>query len=280
MKVFTFFYNRYDTATTSKALRENGIEHNVLIHNADDLQKFVKGGTIHGKAVVTNNGRGLAYQRNSALDMMDIGEWAVFTSDDFQKIYSYPKEFILSKTTKIPVNFQNQNKYQLKKKDTISLKDMFEFFPKLIELAEANNIHLIGFGLHDNPLNLGNKFGTRGLADGRFWLVKKSTYKFDTQVQSVDDFAWTAENLVRHKNVLVLNWCVPYFARYSAGGYGTQTERYEMKKIECAYLAKKYDPLIRIAKKWQAKEEYEGGHIRLYASDGNISAVRKKFGLL
>lgn len=205
MKVFTFFYNRFATATTSKALSENGIDHTVLIHNDNDLAQFVKGGTIHGDAVVTNNGKGLAYQRNTALDMMDLGEWAVFMCDDFQKIYSFPKEYITSQTRKIVVTQQNQHIYRFRQHNEISLKEMFTFFPKLIELAEHNNIHLIGFGLHDNPRNLQNKFTTRGLADGRFWLVKKSTYKFDLNAQLIDDVAWTAENLVRHKNVLVLN---------------------------------------------------------------------------
>lgn len=275
MKVFTFFYNRYDTATTSKALNENGINHTVLIHTADDLQKFVKGGTIHGKAVVTNNGKGLAYQRNSALDMMDIGEWGVFMCDDFQKIKAYPKEFLFSKTQNIAITQQNQNSYRLK--NQITLKEMYTWFPKLIELAEKNNIHLIGFGLHDNPMNLRKKFGTRGLADGRFWLVKKSYYKFDLNAQLIDDVAWTAENLVRHKNVLVLNWCVPYFERYTAGGFGSTTERKALRMKECAYLANRFDPLVKIAEKpgW----DY-GTHIRIYGTDGNIAKVRSKIGLI
>ena len=275
MKVFTFFYNRYDTATTSKALNENGIAHNVLVHNSDDLQKFVKGGTIHGKATVTNNGKGLAYQRNAALNMMDTGEWAAFMCDDFKKIKAYSKEFIFSKTNNIVITQQNQNNYRLK--NIINLQEMFSWFPKLIELAEKNNIHLIGFGLHDNPMNLRKKFGTRGLADGRFWLVKKSHYKFDLNAQLIDDVAWTAENLVRHKNVLVLNWCVPYFERYTAGGFGSTTERKALRIKECAYLAKKFNPLVKIAEKpgW----DY-GTHIRLYGTDGNISAMRKKVGLL
>jgi len=277
VKVFTFFYNRYETATTSKALNENGIAHNVLVHNADDLQKFVKGGTIHGKATVTNNGKGLAYQRNTALDMMDIGEWAVFMCDDFQKIYSYPKEHIFSKTSTIPVNIDNQGKYRLRKENKIPLKEMFTWFPKLIELAEKNNIHLVGFGLHDNPMNLRQKFGTRGLADGRFWLVKKSHYKFDLNAQLIDDVAWTAENLVRHKNVLILNWCVPYFERYTAGGFGSTTERKALRMKECAYLANRFDPLVKIADKpgWD-----HGTHIRIYGTDGNIAKVRRKIGLI
>lgn len=275
MKVFTFFYNRYETATTSKALNENGISHNVLVHSADDLQKFVKGGTIHGKVTVTNNNKGLAYQRNTALDMIETGEWAVFMCDDFQKIKAYSKEFILSKTQSININHQNQNKYRLK--NQITLKEMFNYFPKLIELAEQNNIHLIGFGLHDNPMNLRKKFTTRGLADGRFWLVRKAQYKFDVNAQLIDDVAWTAENLVRHRNVLVLNWCVPYFERYTVGGFGSTTERKALRIKECAYLANKYNPLIKIAKKpgW----DY-GTHIRIYGSNGNIATIRQKRGLL
>ena len=275
MKVFTFFYNRFDTASTSKALNENAINHTVLVHTADDLQKFVKGGTIYGKAVVTNNGKGLAYQRNSALELMDINEWAVFMCDDFQKIKSYPKEFIFSKTHSIGITQQNQNNYRLK--NQINLKEMFSWFPKLIDLAEKNNIHLIGFGLHDNPMNLKKKFGTRGLADGRFWLVKKSHYKFDLNAQLIDDVAWTAENLVRHKNVLVLNWCVPYFERYTAGGFGSTLERKALRMKECAYLVNRFDPLVKIAEKpnW----DY-GTHIRIYGTDGNIAKVRNKIGLL
>ena len=275
MKVFTFFYNRYDTASTSLALAQNSIDHTVLIHTTNDLQKFIKGQTIHGKPIVTNNGKGLAYQRNSALDMMDTGEWGVFMCDDFQKIKAYSKEFIFSKTQSIDINHQNQNKYRLK--NQVTLKEMFNWFSKLIELAEQNNIHLIGFGLHDNPMNLRKKFTTRGLADGRFWLVRKAQYNFDVNAQLIDDVAWTAENLVRHKNVLILNWCVPYFERYTAGGFGSTTERKALRMKECAYLANKFDPLVKIAEKpgW----DY-GTHIRIYGSDGNIATIRQKRGLL
>ena len=96
MKVFTFFYNRFETATTSKALFENGIGHNVLIHKEQDYELFKKGNTLFGNPIVTNSQKGLAYQRNYALDMMDFGEWAVFMCDDFKKIASYPKDRILS----------------------------------------------------------------------------------------------------------------------------------------------------------------------------------------
>jgi hypothetical protein len=273
MKVFTFFYNRYETATTSLALKNAGIDHYVLIHNKTDLDKFKKGGTLHGRPVVTNNGKGLAYQRNSALDMMNKGEWGVFMCDDFDKIRSLPLSWINSQTKTLPIDFSNQNKFRLNNFPEITLAQMFSVFPRLIQFAEKNGIHLIGFGLHDNPLNLKKKFTHRGLADGRFWLVKKSTYKFDLNAQLIDDVAWTAENLVRHRNIIVLNWIVPYFARYTAGGFGSTEERKALRMRECAYLVKKYSPLIKFAEKpgW----DY-GTHIKLYATDNNIKEARKR----
>ena len=112
MKVFTFFYNRYDTATTSKALFENGIKHNVLIHNENDCEKFKIGNTLFGNPIVTGNGKGLAYQRNSALDLMNIGEWAVFMCDDFKKIKAMPNEILNSSLMTLDVNLENQHNYK------------------------------------------------------------------------------------------------------------------------------------------------------------------------
>lgn len=278
MKVFTFFYNRFETATTSKALFENGIEHYVLMHSEQDLSKFKEGGTLKGTPIVTNQQKGLAYQRNSALDMLKDGEWGVFMSDDFLKIRSYPEKWILSKTDRLPITLANQHEFALygpRKKfaSEMSLKDMFALFPKLIDVAEKNKIHLVGFGLHDNPMNLIRKFSFRGLADGRMWLVKKSHYRFDANAQSIDDYAWTSENLVRHGNVLILNWTVPYFSRYSAGGFGTEKQRESQRNKECEYLVSKFHPLIRFAEK--ANHAY-GTHIKIFGSDKNIDLARKK----
>ena len=275
MKVFTFFYNRYNNATTSIALKDNKIDHTVLVHNKSDSVKFKQGNTIHGTEFVTGNGKGLAYQRNSALDMMDDGEWAVFMCDDFKKIKSYSKKFILSSSRKIDITPQNQNQYRLK--NEMSLAELFSIFPKLIKVAEKNKIHLVGFGLHDNPMNLGNKFTTRGLADGRFWLIKKSKYRFDINAQLIDEVCWTAENLIRHGNVLVLNWCVPYFERYTSGGFGTIPERLQIRKKECKYIVQKFNPLVRFSDKagWE-----EGTHIRLQASNNNILKARQNLGML
>ena len=150
---------------------------------------------------------------------------------------------------------------------------MFELFPYLINKAEKMNIHLIGFALHDNPLNLRKKFIYKGLADGRFWLVKKSNYFFDEKAQLIDDVAWTSENLIRHGKVLILNWTIPYFRRYTSGGFGSTAERKQQRKNECRYLSMKFHPLIKIA----SKKNWEWGtHIKIFGSDKNILLARSR----
>jgi hypothetical protein len=274
MKVFTFFYNRYKDATTSIALYENGIKHNVLCHNSEQADQFLKHGTSKGNLVVTGAAKGLAYQRNAALDMMNVGEWAAFMCDDFMRIQSFPKEFILSTSNKMPVDFDNQHNFRLTKKDhSMSLAEFFTMFPKLIEIAETNKIHLIGFKAYTQPMGFANKFSTRGLADGRFWLVKKTHDRFDLGAQLIDDICWTARNLIHHGNVLVLNWSETLFKRYTEGGFGSTKERMALRIKECQYLEDKYFPLIQIAPK---KNWVQGSHVKISGSDKNIKLARQK----
>lgn len=275
MKVFTFFYNRFTDATTSIALKECGIPHYVMMHTQQDADRFRKHDTARGQVVVTGNRKGLAYQRNAALDMMNAGEWAAFMCDDFRHVMMYPPKLILSKTHQIEdLDIGNQNAFRITKgKSARSLADLFSVVPKLLEVADANGIHLVGFGYNTNPQSLKNKFSMRGLADGRFWLVKKSYYGFDERVQLIDDVAWTAENLIRHNNVLVLNWAIPEFARYTGGGFGTIQERLPQRRAEVEYLCAKYHPVVRTSPKpgWPS-----GTHVKLYGSDANLQLARKK----
>jgi hypothetical protein len=274
LKVFTFYSNRFESATTSIALEEAGIPHRVLIHNQEQADGFAKTGIVRGELVITGKPRGLAYQRNAALDLVDRGGWCAFLCDDYLRSASLPKELILSSVQKLDVTMENQALFRFSKKDnTVSLKEVFDLAPMLIEIAEKNGIHLIGFALDDNPHRLTSKFGTTGLADGRFWLIKKSFYRFDENAQLADDVAWTAENLVRHGRVLILNWLIPYFRRYTAGGFGSMQERLELRRKECEYLARKYDPLVQIAHKtgWP-----EGTHLRIIGSGNNIQKARER----
>jgi hypothetical protein len=262
LKTFTFFFNRYDTATTSRALAENGIPHYVMIHNEEDRKKFEAGGVLHGTPVVTNNPKGLAYQRNSALELVEDGEWCVFMCDDFQEVKAFnwdrfrkDDQVTFDRTTN---EYNRQGRYT----DRPTLAQLYEQFPYLIRMAERLGIHLIAFAFNANPRNVLRKFSFKGLCDGRFWIIKKSHLRFDLNAQLIDDVSWTVLNLQAWGNNLIVNWIDPEFERYSAGGFGSIGERIEQRRIEAKYLVDNFYPMIRYADKpgWPAKT-----HIKIHA---------------
>jgi len=261
MKTFTFFYDRYNTATTSIELEKNGIEHYVMIHSDEDYKKFIEGDTIKGIPIVTNNPKGLAYQRNSALDMVDDDEWCVFMCDDFSVIKAFNFDRFKIDDNVITSNDSKEyNKYHYD--DRPSMKELYELFPYLIKQAERLNIHLIAFAFNNNPRTLIRKYGFKGLCDGRFWLIKKSHLRFDLNTQLIDDVSWTVLNLKEFGNNLIVNWIDPEFQRYSKGGFGSIEQRIVQRKTEAKYLVDNFYPLIRYATKpgWPDKT-----HIKIHA---------------
>ena len=260
MKTFAFFYDRYNTATTSIELEKNDIEHYVMMHSEEAHNKFIEGNTIKGTPIVTNNQKGLAFQRNSAIEyLMEDGEWAVFMSDDFNKIkaFNFDKLKIEDK-----VDFDIKNQANFKYKDRPTMKDLYSIFPYCIKTAERLGINLIGFSANDNPRNVSRKFGFKGLVDGRLCLVRKTHLRFDTNVNTIDDYYFTLANIEAFGNNLVLNWICPDFQRYTEGGVGSKEERKEQRKGDCQYLVNRFPKLVKFADK--AGYDY-GEHIKIIA---------------
>jgi hypothetical protein len=230
-----------------------------MIHNENDYDKFVKGNTIHGTPIITNNPKGLAYQKNSALDMIEDGEWGVFMSDDFSVIKAFNFDRI---KTDDKVSFDIKNQKIFKYCDRPTMAELYSIFPYLIKQAERLNIKMIGFSSNDNPRNVERKFGFKGLVDGRLFLVKKSKLRFDNNVNSIDDYYFTLLNIENNSNNLILNWISPEFQRYSVGGVGSKEARKEQKKADCAYLINRFPKLVKFAE----KTGYDWGeHIKIIA---------------
>lgn len=259
MKVFTFFYDRYTTATSSIVLEQNNIEHYVMMHSEEAHKKFVEGNTIKGIPIITNNPKGLSYQKNSALEMLEDEEWAVFMSDDFSviKAFNFDRVRLDDK-----VEFDIKNQKQFRYDDRPTMEQLFNIFPYLIKQAERLGIKMIGFSSNENPRNVQRKFGFKGLVDGRLFLVKKSALRFDTNVNTIDDYYFTLLNIETNGNNLILNWISPEFQRYSSGGVGSKEARKEQRKQDCQYLVSRFPKLVKFAD----KAGYEWGeHIKIVA---------------
>lgn len=274
MKVFTFFYNRFDTATTSIALDAAGIEHTVLCHSSEDADRFRASGTAKGKIIATQNGKGLSLQRNFALSMMRDGEWAWFLSDDFRRIFSLPEDFIRSKTSNIPVNMLNQEAFRLTKKEfETGIGSILKLGDLMSAFAEANGVHLVGLKSYTQPLVMNNKWQTRGLVDGRMYLVQKTKLRFDESIRVVDDYAFTAANYYHFGKTLSCNWILPEFERMSAGGWGDQIQRREIKIQDCRKLVSQFSPILGFKKK---VGHLPDEHISFSVTKQNLAILRER----
>ena len=83
MKIFIFTYDRFNEITTSRYFAQH--DHFVLCHSKQAKDKFLQSGNIFGEIIATEKTKGLSYNRNAALDMMQPNEWALFFVDDLIK---------------------------------------------------------------------------------------------------------------------------------------------------------------------------------------------------
>jgi hypothetical protein len=260
VKVFVFASNRYDSMTTSLMLETEGIDHTVLVHTEEQREGHIKGGTVReDRLVVTNQPAGLAYNRNAALDLMEDGEWAVFLVDDLKSVselagYDETYEEVLD------ITLANQNEYAKRFKNPISMKQFLLRCEQGARYCSRIGSHLLGFAGVDNAPYRRNKWGMNILADGRAWALRKSHLRFDTNVQTMDDYCWCALNLREFGVVVVNQWILPDCKRYTPGGCGTKEERMPRKIQEAKYLVETYPEFIAYKSK---KGWPEGSHITL-----------------
>jgi hypothetical protein len=243
MRIFVFTYDRYDSISTSAMLEAEGLDHTVLCHTEEAFNGFVKGGLVRPDSiVVTGQPKGLANNRNFALDMMEDGEWAVFLVDDLKGVTELRNYD--TAPDPLPMTNANQRSYAERFKHPITMKGFLHRADQLRLKCERYGAHLGGWGGIDNPMYRKSHWGFNILADGRAWIVKKGDLRFDTNVQMIDDLCWTALNIKHYGVVVVDRWVLPDCKRYTSGAYGSIEDRLPQKLKEAEYLVATYPDLI------------------------------------
>ena len=259
-KIFVFGYDRYETMSTSQLLEQEAIPHTVLCHSEESKQKFIDGGTARAERLhATGQPKGLANNRNAALEMMEGGEWAMFLVDDLKNVTAVA-DYATRTDGRLGITMANQKSIAPTTRQPITMMDFLDIAHETISVCDAMGSHLGGFCGISNPLFRDAKWRFNVLADGRAWVVKKSNLRFDLGAQLIDDLCWTAQNIAHHGVVVVNQWVLPDCKRYTAGAFGSIQERLPQKAREAAYLVDRYPGLVRMAKKtgWP-----DGTHVQL-----------------
>lgn len=249
MKVFVFTYDRYDSISTPMMLQRDDVDHTILCHSEEAKARFVDCGRVDkNKIVATGMPKGLANNRNAALEMMNDGEWAVFFVDDLKSVTEI-RDYGMREETRLGITTKNQSAFRALFKKEIPLGQFMLRAEETVAACEGVGALLGGFCGIENPLFRDAKWRFNVLADGRAWVVKKSKLRFDPNVQLIDDLCWTALNIQTFGCVVVNQWVLPDCKRYTAGAYGSITQRLPQKLKEASYLVKTYPALVRVAKK-------------------------------
>lgn len=248
-EVVVFGYDRFTTMTTSQLLGRAGIAHTVLCHTADQRRRFLAGGRVAGDLVVTGCPRGLAYQRNAALDRLAPGQWALWLVDDLVRVEQLADYDTWADVGRVPVTPANSALWRRRFGTPLGMRGFMARCGQLVAEAERRRAWLVGFAGYDNPLFRARHWKLNCLADGRAWLVRAGRLRFDEHVQMVDDVCWTAQNLLAYGTVLVDAWLLPRCGRYTGGGFGSITDRLPQKRREVAYLAATYPEVCAVRRK-------------------------------
>ena len=233
IKVFALYYDRFETATTSLALKNAQIEHTILLHYNKDKFK-----DLHGEVIETNNDKGIQHNLNSGLDLIEEGEWAIFLSDDYKKSYKL-----------------NDDKSKFIKCD---LKYVYDKLIETLKIADKVGAKLIGLNCTGNAMFSKNKYGKFGLVDGRMFAIKKTGFKWRNDISCITDYYASLYHLNKYGGSLILNECYAEFERYGEDGIGTAQNRAEAKKKDIRILKNLYPNNIKIKDK---PNQPKGTHI-------------------
>jgi hypothetical protein len=230
MKLFLMYYDRYETATTSKMI---DIEHFVLCHsNKDKFNCIGDKGTL----LETGEPKGIQNNFNYGLDMLEDGEWGIFMSDDLIGAKKIKDGKFIDCDIMHPIN------------EIINI----------IPIAESGGIKLIGLNNTGNSFYFKNNFSYSGLVDGRCFAIKKTSFKYHSQINTIPDYYATIYHKKKYRYNLIINYTFLDFKRYEKGGLGSIDERMKDKIKDIDIIRTLYPNSIDIKEK---ANHQSGSHI-------------------
>ncbi len=249
-------YGRADTIRTHKYLEASGIfNYKIALHTEDCRKEYLKNATIRPETLfVSGLPKGITRQRNWAMDnLVPKNEWFIFMDDNIRTIESVGDEWYYES--------------KIADKDNPVWRERFKvdcpadkFFKKCegqIKMAEKLNVHHSGFATVDNYFFRIKKWRFVGYVISKVVLIKNSGLRYDENCKGMGDYGFTAENLLRHGQVLINNFIYPISGHYESGGIGTYEQRLPWKIQDCKYLMEKYPGLFRQPNKSTADQQGE-----------------------
>lgn len=234
---------RSETIKTHKLLDSIGLDYKIILHNESERNDYLKNKTINpDKILVSNAPFGILNQRMWIWDnLIEDGEWFI-TMDDNIDHFTALSDDLYYNTIISELEPNLKSKFET----NISTKRAFEIFEETKSKAEEIGACLCGFATVDNFYFRTKKWRDVGYVITKLAIIKKTKYiKYDPKLEAMEDYGFTAQNLLKFGKVLINNYLFPIAGHYEKGGIGTYSERTPRKVIDCEYLMIKYPGLFR-----------------------------------
>jgi hypothetical protein len=244
MKIVIPSFNRAETIRTHQYLEKGGVtDYKILLHSEACKAAYLKNPTIRPETLLVTGAQfGIQHQRQWIItNYVKKDEWFLTMDDNVRGIQCVHPFFY--NADKLDVQHKHFDpkifQYEANSKQFIALclKD--------IAYCEKQGIKFGGFASVPNYYFLGKKYRHVGYVISKIAIIKNSGITYDPNVMAMEDYAFTAENLLRFGKVLINNFIIPQAGHYEVGGIGTYEQRVPRKIIDCEYLMQKYPGLFR-----------------------------------
>jgi hypothetical protein len=238
MKIFIPSKGRAETIRTHKYLERGNIPYKIVLHYEADKREYLKNPSVKEEnIIVSNQPYGVANQRRWIRDQLEMGEKYLLLDDNIDTITGLPEPDYstpIDVTTK-PHLFKNE----------LTPEEFMERVKEMFSTMEKTGAKFGGLAVVDNYYFRERKYRHVGYVISKVALIEKSEATYDYNLEAMEDYGFTAENLLIYGRVLINNFMFPVAGHYEKGGIGTYPERLPRKIKDCEYLMQKYPKLFR-----------------------------------
>jgi DNA repair photolyase len=236
---------RAETITTHRLFRGQDVY--IVVQNEADLAAYEANPDLAGCSIIqTEEDAGLGYTRQWAMDnIAEEGEWVIHCDDNIDSIQAVHEDYYQNE--RLPVDDGRSDFWrEIYEQDCAPNRFLGQIVQETIDYAEFEGAHYAAFGNTGNFFFRGRKWSLVGHCWVTLSLVKvERDVRFDPAIRTMDDYQFTAEQLLRHGAVVINKYAHAKKRRYQSGGLGTLSKRLEQKLKDIAKMEHDYPGLFR-----------------------------------
>lgn len=259
MQIFIPSRGRASTITTHRLFDGSDVRYTVVLNSAAEREHYRRTAGIPLERMDVVHADTLVQTRQWILEHAAPGEWLMMMDDDVTDLYALEQPWYEQQVLDFHKDIEAKPTYEERKplydlwrwrfRHRMTVPEFLEHVADDIRCAEAAGINLLGYDQTENYYFRHHKYDTINYVSFDTFCVRRTRVNFDLALESIDDFAFTAEHLLVDGAVLVNHWIRPNASHYRPGGLGLRdAERIDKRIRDAQRILRAYPGLYRLKK--------------------------------